>query len=284
MSVKKHKTLGRTCLFRLSLIVPLSVGLLLGVAVFFDTELGGVCFSSSCVQNFFSHFKFPITIMGASLPLAALVAAIHRSNEAALQIDYASKQYEEAVKNNKFGNYLKHREGFEKLLSSYIDKDIGPDKPKPSINPSSIYSRLFPDSGFNSKKWFGEPGEKVFGDLERDFALLLGNIKEEGRQFDFSEFMSALCRVALIYGVNYERVQAVMLVSDGNVIVVIPGCDNVPDGVVVLLNVLVELHSMVRSYVGNNYVDDLMWGRYLGKLHSNLVLSFDLYVVDKLNS
>nr|NLU60051.1 hypothetical protein [Pseudomonas sp. BIGb0427] len=45
------------------------------------------------LKNFFGHFKIPLTIMGLSLPFVAMVAAIHRSIEAATQIEVALKQY-----------------------------------------------------------------------------------------------------------------------------------------------------------------------------------------------
>ena len=155
-------------------------------------------------------------------------------------------------------------------------------KNKPLIYPGSIYAKLFPASGFRAEEWFGEPDKHVFGDLEKDFRLLLDNMRREDDSFDFSEFMSALCRIALIYGVKYENIQAVRLRSNKDIIVIVPCGDDVPACILTLINALTELHSVVRPYVGRNYIDDLVWGRYIRKTHFNLALSADLYVVDKL--
>ncbi len=245
-----------------------------------NTDLGELCFSSECVRNFFGHFKFAITIAGASLPLAALVAAIHRSNEAAVQIQYASKQYSEAVKNNRFGNYLKHREGFEKIVSSHVSNAPHAEGAKPIVTPAYVYAKLFPASGFSAEAWYGEPDGSALGSLEDDIALLMEQIKNE--VFDFATFFSAFSRVAAFYDLEFDRVQAVRLVDDPEVIALIPYHHDVPRAIISHLNTLIELHKVVRTYVGKNRSDDLAWNRYINIVYHDLMVSSSLYELDDL--
>jgi len=54
--------------------------------------------------------------MGLGIPLSAIAAAVHRSEEASLQIRTSQKQLDETLKQNKFNNYIKHKEEFAGLL------------------------------------------------------------------------------------------------------------------------------------------------------------------------
>lgn len=144
-----HKPLASTTLFWCALLAPLSVGGGLGLLIFFSTDLGGFCGESVCVRNFFDAFKFPLAIMGSSLPLVAMVAAVHRSKEAALQIA-------EVIKNNRFGNYLKHRETFEKLVDAFCARHGASIDTKVGVRSHRLYARLFPRSGYGVLEWAGE--------------------------------------------------------------------------------------------------------------------------------
>lgn len=125
-----------------------------------------------CTKLFY-RFKFPITIAGLSLPFVALVAAIQRSKETSLQISLASMQYGEAIKNNRFGNYLKHREGFDKLIEGYNKRAKGETVQKPVIETPSLYADLFSDSGFNNQNWHGQHNIKLFEAIETNSVTLL---------------------------------------------------------------------------------------------------------------
>ncbi|WP_258908891.1 hypothetical protein [Pseudomonas putida] len=281
MDSKKHKTLARSRLFQSSLAFPLLLGLGLGVLIAINTELGELCFSSTCIRNFFDYFKFALTIAGASLPLAALVAAIHRSNEAAMQIEVASKQYDEAVKNNRFGNYLKHRESFEKLVVAHVTRGVSDERyVKPYIFPSSLYVKMFPESGFQAEAWHGEPDYEAFASLEHSVAMLMGQIK--GDSFDIDIFFEYLQHVSMFYGVGYHEIQAVRLRSNAKVVLIVPKHEDVPRAIITLMNELVSLHGVVRTYIGKNDDGDLVWGRYWAKTHTNLSLSMSCLEIDKL--
>lgn len=281
MDSNKHKTLARSRLFQLSIAFPLLLGLGLGVLIAINTELGSLCLSSGCVRNFFDYFKFALTIAGASLPLAALVAAIHRSNEAAIQIDVATKQYSEAVKNNRFGNYLKHRESFEKLVVAHVTRGASDERyVKPYIFPSSLYVKMFPASGFYAEAWYGEPDYEAFASLEHSVAMLMVQIK--GDSFDVDVFFKHLHYISIFYGIGYHKFQAVRLRSNEKVVLIVPEHEDVPRAIITLVNELVSLHGVVRTYIGRNNDDDLVWGRYWAKTHTNLSLSMSCLGVDKL--
>ncbi|WP_345860414.1 hypothetical protein [Shewanella algae] len=68
-------------------------------------------------NSFISIFKFPLGISALIIPVIALLAANHRSEQTKEQIRVTNAQ-------NVFSNYYKHIEEFTKYLSERIDKNI----------------------------------------------------------------------------------------------------------------------------------------------------------------
>ncbi|MCK5605541.1 hypothetical protein KAR91_26850 [Candidatus Pacearchaeota archaeon] len=64
-------------------------------------------------NNVFTIFKWPLTLLALIIPIVALLAANHRSEQTKAQILSTNEQ-------NVFANYYKHIEEFEKYLSSHI--------------------------------------------------------------------------------------------------------------------------------------------------------------------
>lgn len=66
---------------------------------------------------FFMVFKFPLSIAALIIPVIALLAANHRSEQTKEQIHVTNEQ-------NVFSNYYKHIDEFTKYLSQRVDKEI----------------------------------------------------------------------------------------------------------------------------------------------------------------
>ena len=205
----KHKHLAETCEFRLSLAVPLVSAAALGALIAFNEGFMSLCFQSVCVQTFFTIYKFPIAIAGLCLPLVALVAAIQRSKEAAVQIEYASRQLDEVQLNNRFGNYLKHREGFDKLISDHcaqsnaaIDRGVYFESP-------TVYNKLFPGSGFNNPSWVGSCDEVVMKGYDEKVSRLLAELARSKDEFDIVECVDALRDLVRSLRVGYGKCKVV---------------------------------------------------------------------------
>ncbi|MCQ8869738.1 hypothetical protein [Vibrio splendidus] len=66
---------------------------------------------------FFSVFRFPLSVAALIIPIIALLAANHRSEQTKEQIRVTNEQ-------NVFSNYYKHIEEFNKYLTDRVDKNI----------------------------------------------------------------------------------------------------------------------------------------------------------------
>jgi len=193
-----HKPLSQTVSFWLALVIPIVCGLVLGVVIGVSSSLGGVCLTSGCVNYFIEIYKVPIAIAGFSVPLVAMVAAIQRSKEAFVQISYGQKQYSEAVSNNMAGNYLKHREGFYKLIENFCDIESNNRVScTVRVDVGYLYMRLFPKNSFKFLE-FNQKRTGVWERLHGRFQKMDDNIsvgmKSPGA-FDLGDFLSELQRI-----------------------------------------------------------------------------------------
>ena len=116
MIEQKNPKLHKTFWFWCALITPISIALDLGlVMAYFTPETHGL-FSYSTINPLIMELKLPIAIAiaGLSIPLVAMVAAVHRSSQTAEQIRVQHEQ-------NIFSNYFKHLEEFN---NRFHDKDF----------------------------------------------------------------------------------------------------------------------------------------------------------------
>ncbi len=70
-------------------------------------------FDYQSINKIFTIYKLPLTILALIIPIVALLAANHRSEQTKAQILAANEQ-------NIFANYYKHIEEFEKFIGSHI--------------------------------------------------------------------------------------------------------------------------------------------------------------------
>lgn len=140
-----HKKLLESQIFRAALFTPVVIGAaLLGVTAYFNSNYSA-CFSSDCINNFFTLYKIPLSIMGIGVPLSAIAAAIHRSEETSLQIRTSQHQLDETLKQNKFNNYIKHKEEFLELLEK-----IGLFCSCKFNDPLHLYKQIFPNNNYHN--------------------------------------------------------------------------------------------------------------------------------------
>ena len=260
MSVKKeHRNLLRTWYFWCGLLIPLFLGFMLSLAVLYAEPKMMACYTSKCLQTFFELYKFPIAIMGISLPLVAMVAAIHRSLEAAYQINLVSEQLAENVKNNRFGNYLKHREGFDKVIQTVCAHDAKGKDVEIGVDTATLYGEVFPESGYKKVGWNGEWSDLWLEKMDSAVAIILSEMKKaSSNQFDAEVFFMAAETV--IRGMRLSHTPFISVALKDRARLMLPDydCDDfglsMMSGVAHGFGVLI----VVRSYLGRNNSDDLM--------------------------
>lgn len=201
----KHQPLFRTIWFWLAILVPVFIALFLGVGIWVSSAVGSLCFESGCVNNFVELFKVPITIAGLSLPLVAMVAAVQRSKEAYIQIKHGQKQYSEAVSNNRVGNYLKHREGFYKLIENFCEiEGVTSGESKVYIDAGYLYMRLFPNNSFELLE-FVQGTAPFWKRLDESFTKMetfVSDAEKIGGNLDLKGFLTELQTALNIFTVR----------------------------------------------------------------------------------
>jgi hypothetical protein len=116
MKVERVIPLHKHPLFLAALWVPLFLSLVVGGAIAFEERLHGFCLAAACWDRFYELFKFPILLASLFVPLTAVVAAIHRSQETQVQLATARDQFAEVLRQNTFNGYIKHKEEFGSLV------------------------------------------------------------------------------------------------------------------------------------------------------------------------
>lgn len=247
-----HKELSHTWLFWVALLAPIVLGLIFAGFVAWGSNLGEACISSACVQTFVGYFKYPITIAGLAIPLVAMTAAIHRSKETSVQIKYAAKQLAEAQLNNRFGNYLKHRESFEKLLEGYCARENEVKSRGLVVSSQKIYTKVFPDSGFNNPDWAGLHKKEFIDGLDARVESIMSQ-KDRGADFDCALFINDLSYLSHELQIGYSSYMWVVMkgkrLNEDMSFVVSSELDGGYSWAVAVADML-EVYSLVKIYAG----------------------------------
>ncbi|NQY65679.1 MAG: hypothetical protein HRT38_18665 [Alteromonadaceae bacterium] len=100
-----------------SFIIIILISIFLAYGISEDEKYIG-CMSAICYKTFIESYKLPIGIMSLLIPVGALFAAQHRSEQYIAQIDKMENQ-------NNFINYYKHLEEFnEYIKNNELLKDV----------------------------------------------------------------------------------------------------------------------------------------------------------------
>jgi hypothetical protein len=268
----EHRHLLRSKMFWSAFLSPLAVSVILAIIISANTDLGSVCLSSECVQVFFNHFKFPFAIAGLALPLVAMAAAIHRSMEAALQIDLANRQFGEAVKNNRFGNYYKHREGFEKFIESHCAKRNYGGQSKGFVLTVPFYGKVFPDASFNNDHWNGEYSQKAIDMLDKHAKNIVDQIGRSDKDFDCSSFMTSARFLIGYIGLNFSPSRPVRFkTKKGDTkVFYVPKMKGGSGSIFSAVRDVLGIYVVLRGYIGLNNSSGLSIGSEFDKVSALL--------------
>lgn len=169
-----NPNLSQLKLFKLAYLIPFFAFIVFSCAIFIAEQLWtyNFCFRSACIFNTYEIFKVPVWLLALSLPLTGLVAAHHRSVQAATQIQITESK-------NTFENYIKHKELFythikniqERYEVVFSDIDLLYEKIFPHNSPMifSIYSdgqdksiKQEKNYFYGCKKEFNELNEYIY--------------------------------------------------------------------------------------------------------------------------
>ncbi|MFJ3050871.1 hypothetical protein [Pseudomonas nitroreducens] len=183
-SEEEHIPYSKTKEFRWSLFGPLIAGVIVYIVILTaDSLWWRFCFSAECFNNIAYLFKVPLAVAGLAIPLVAMTATIYRSKETSMQIRQSARQYAEAVTNNRFGNYLKHKEWFVKYLQERaVDFEV--EGGKFILDAPALYSHMYPRNDF---QWLdvNSDGEFEFWHTLRYRFERLVEMIEKGRDSSF---------------------------------------------------------------------------------------------------
>ncbi len=217
------------------------------------------CYTSQCIQTFFNTFKFPIAIMGSSLPLVAMIAAIHRSLEANHQINLVSAQYAENIKNNRFGNYLKHREGFDKIIQAVCTHDAKGKDMEIIVDSATLYGEVFPSSGYRNVDWNGEWSQAWLNKVNSAAEKMVSEMKKASTDdFNASAFFQAGTTLVRTLRITSEPFISIGL--KGKVPILLPNHPDIGISIMSGFANSIGILIVIRSYLGHNDSGDLMMG------------------------
>lgn len=138
--IKPKIALSESSLFRLVVRLLVYPALFFGVIAFATIDFSEYPIASpETLSSLFSKLKEPVILAGLSLPLLGLIASHLRSVQAKEQIENQQLQIETQQFQNKFSNYLAHRDQF----NSFFNEDQ-PMQGLSNISKWQIYGRLFP--------------------------------------------------------------------------------------------------------------------------------------------
>jgi len=148
------------------------------------------CYTSACFNESVTTFKVPLAILTLLIPIIAIYAANHRSEQTKKQIELAREQ-------NNFINYYKHLEEFEKYFekveSSKTRKGVS------SLNARDIHGAFFPE-GINGNLHIIHPINLFLNESYRAVINVLEGLKElqsQGDNLNTREQIYNLCEVLL---------------------------------------------------------------------------------------
>lgn len=108
MSTKHNKKLHQLPLFWAAVLFPISAAAYVSWKIYLSNQLG-YSYDSEALKALVQAFQIPLGLAGLSIPLVAVVGAIHRSDQTSRQIAAQASQ-------NNFANHFKHLEEFKKVI------------------------------------------------------------------------------------------------------------------------------------------------------------------------
>jgi hypothetical protein len=132
-----ERKLSEQWLFRMSILVPLSISIILCVPLWFETSLD---ISAEGYGKFLSLYKLPIGVLSLSIPFVAIVAHIHRTIQTAKQIELTNQK-------NIADRFFSHHKYITDSLTSIKSEKVQIKSESVSLNVASpfiLYRDVFP--------------------------------------------------------------------------------------------------------------------------------------------
>ncbi|WP_067522937.1 hypothetical protein [Endozoicomonas ascidiicola] len=184
-----HKSFLSLKILWIVISIHFSIALLISLAIILNLE-SKLDFSHSGFNNFLLIFKVPLSILALTIPIIALLAANHRSEQTKEQMRLASQQ-------NDFSNYFKHLEEFEKYCTHIFNVKSARLK-----SPRKYHDLAFPLSKngiFIASKNFTEQADKFI----EEFIDISDKLKE-GEVEERNQTLADLQRVLSNYSEFYQ--------------------------------------------------------------------------------
>lgn len=108
----------------------IAISLVIAICIIANTDIH-IDLSANGFNECLSIFKFPLGVLAIIIPIIALLAANHRSEQTKEQIRLSNEQ-------NQFSNYYKHIEEFEKYLQKHFNNTTHFESPR------RLHKLLFP--------------------------------------------------------------------------------------------------------------------------------------------
>lgn len=127
-----EKSLISLGIFKATVLAHIIAAAILSLVIAYNSELSP-SFSYEGVNFFVEAFRVPLAILALIIPMVALLASNHRSEQTIKQIKSATSQ-------NTFSNHYKHLEEFEKYCNSLFEGNLS------IIKPRHLHSKIYRDS------------------------------------------------------------------------------------------------------------------------------------------
>ncbi|VVQ23934.1 hypothetical protein [Pseudomonas fluorescens] len=111
-----HKSFLSLKILWIVVIIHFAVAAILSILIIYNSNLTP-SYDYHGLNNALNIFKIPLGILALTIPIVALLAANHRSEQTKEQMRLASE-------NNNFSNFYKHTEEFESYLSEHEESNI----------------------------------------------------------------------------------------------------------------------------------------------------------------
>lgn len=136
------RKLSEQWLFRLSILIPLSISILLCIPLWFKTEWD---FSAKGYDVFLNLYKLPIGVLSLSIPFVAIVAHIHRTIQTSEQISTTRRK-------NAADSFFAHHKFMIEAINKISDKNTTIfDGVKYKIDdPYHLYDNFFKNSSYEN--------------------------------------------------------------------------------------------------------------------------------------
>ncbi|MEW8034830.1 MAG: hypothetical protein AB2817_02085 [Candidatus Thiodiazotropha sp.] len=155
-----NKSLIELPIFWITIIFLFGLSFIIALIIFSESDLF-IDLTYEGFNNLFVFYRLPLTVLALIIPVIALIASNHRSEQTKAQILLASNQ-------NVFSNYYKHIEEFEKYTSSHLAVN--------SIrieNTRTCHSILFPNATMGVYK-ISNDTYQLFSDTCKKLIVLFG--------------------------------------------------------------------------------------------------------------